>query len=450
MLIASRLLSSYTLAPVPAKPVHKAVAIVVDERGGLRVDDLRGAAAIGLRQGRYRLIPVAADVLLLRRAAAEGAADEERVFLAGELEAGSSMAEILNLIYTQRWDGALTLLHEGATRSVHFQTGNVRAAASTREGERLESVLYRFGFASREQIAAAPAEAGAQRSVGRDLVERGVLSGHDLYTAIRVQAEEIVHAMIVATDGIFVFRRQTLARTQAPLNLDTQSLLMEGVRRLDEMKYFRGKIASTQLVLEPSDQTAPTDLEEKEARVLALIDGQRTLDLVARQSRLGEFETTKYAFHLLEAGFVRIAATPAASEPASGPAASPAAEAEPSLGRLIDAYNPYFKRIFRAAAGKGREAALRSDVESFFRGSTGLAALFRGVEIGMDGTLARDRLLANLATVRAPRKTEFLHQALSEFLYFVLFSAMEELDRQGEQELERRVQEILRDSPREA
>ena len=89
------------------------------------------------------------------------------------------------------------------------------------------------------------------------------------------------------------------------------------------------------------------------------------------------------------------------------------AEAEPSLGLPID--NPYFKRIFPAAAG-GAASALATS--TFFRGSTGLAALFAASR-SMDGTLSRDRPLANLATVRTPRKTSFCTGA--ERVYFVLF-----------------------------
>lgn len=417
---------------------------MVDDRGTVRVDDPRSAATAGLRPGRYRLLPAAADLLLLRRAS-DNPADDERVTLAGEIEPGTNIAEILNLIYQQRWDGALTLLQEAATRSAYFHQGNIRAVASTRPEERLESILYRFGLAGRTAIELAATEAGSQKNLARLLVERGIVSGADLYTALRRQADELVHALLNAEEGVFVFRRQNAVRTPGPLNLDTQSVLFESVRRLDELKYFRAKIDSAAIVLIRRVPAPARELEsENDSRVLDLVDGHRTLDGIARESRLGEFEATKSAYHLLEAGFVDVAATPAAAVRSTPQSPVPSA-VENALGRLVDIYNPYFMRIFRAAANKGREAALRSDLESFFRGSTGLAELFRGVEVSRDGTLSKERLLVNLASSRAPRKLEFLHQALSEFLYFLLFSAMEELDRQSEQELERRAQEILRE-----
>ncbi|MDP3771693.1 MAG: hypothetical protein Q8R16_05315, partial [bacterium] len=113
--------------------------------------------------------------------------------------------------------------------------------------------------------------------------------------------------------------------------------------------------------------------------------------------------------------------------------------------RLLDLYNEQYARIFIAAAGKGRETALRLDVASFLSGSTGLAEIFQGLSISPDGTLDVDAVLANLDRIETTQKLRLLQQGLSEFLDFLLFSAMESMERSSEQGLERQVGDILRE-----
>lgn len=117
--------------------------------------------------------------------------------------------------------------------------------------------------------------------------------------------------------------------------------------------------------------------------------------------------------------------------------------------RLIDLYNEYYAPILAAAKQKGRDEVLRSDISSFFSGTTGLAELFRGLAFGDDGKLPAEGVLRNLAGIRASQKLEILYQGLSELLDFVLFSAMTTVERHDEQELEQRVQAILAEATRE-
>lgn len=114
--------------------------------------------------------------------------------------------------------------------------------------------------------------------------------------------------------------------------------------------------------------------------------------------------------------------------------------------RLIALYNEHYAQIFMAAQRRGRDEVLRRDLSAFFGGSTGIAELFRELAFGDDGKLPAEGVLRNLAGIRTSQKLELLYQGLSELLDFVLFSAMEAVERHDEQALEQRVGEILKEA----
>jgi hypothetical protein len=116
--------------------------------------------------------------------------------------------------------------------------------------------------------------------------------------------------------------------------------------------------------------------------------------------------------------------------------------------RLIALYDVHYQRIFMAAQRKGREQELRRDVAALFSGSTGLAELFRGFQFQSDGTLPPDDVLRNLDGICSFRRLELLYQGLSELLDFLLFSAMESLNRRDEQALQARASAILAEAAR--
>lgn len=117
--------------------------------------------------------------------------------------------------------------------------------------------------------------------------------------------------------------------------------------------------------------------------------------------------------------------------------------------RLIGLYNRLYARIFMAAMQRERDEVLRGDISVFFSGSTGLAELFRGLTLERDGTLPLKPTLRNLTAIQRPWKIEFLAQGLSEFLDFMLFTAMETMNHLDARGFEKDVQAILAEAARE-
>src|SRR3989442_1458130 len=91
------------------------------------------------------------------------------------------------------------------------------------------------------------------------------------------------------------------------VNINPESLLLEGARRVDEWSPIEKKIPSFDLIFTvDKDRLAISEaaLTETQQRVLPLLDGARDMNQVIEDSGLGEFEIGKALYGLITAGFV--------------------------------------------------------------------------------------------------------------------------------------------------
>ena len=91
------------------------------------------------------------------------------------------------------------------------------------------------------------------------------------------------------------------------LELDTQSMLLDGLRRLDEMELYRTRVPGSDVVPRIARKPAAADqLTAEQHQVLARTDGKRSLAGIATATALGEFEATKAVYRLIESGILAV------------------------------------------------------------------------------------------------------------------------------------------------
>src|SRR2546430_10469568 len=147
----------------------------------------------------------------------------------------------------------------------------------------------------------------------------GVISQEDLERYMRVQIEESVYYLFTWTQGTFNFESEVRPERQDFLvNINPESLLLEGARRVDEWSLIEKKIPSFDLIFTvDKDRLAISEaaLTETQQRVLPLLDGARDMNQVIEDSGLGEFEIGKALYGLITAGLVHPAGrTPPAAD----------------------------------------------------------------------------------------------------------------------------------------
>jgi hypothetical protein len=428
---------------------------VADERDLLRieVEGTEGRVVIGSelrrrlagRPGTYRLLPTGGDLLLLQRLpeVASQNAPTGRVLLSGEIARLGGLADIIHFIHTNGWSGHLDVTSNQTRKALYFKRGDIQSAASNLPDDRLGAILYRYGLVDEENLnRVLRRAANTPNKIGQLLVEENLISAHDLYTSMRRQVEEIFYSVLGLRAGDFYFYR--VGEDEGPpsqLLLSTKALLFEGVRRIDELSYFREKLPSDDMVLVRREPQPSGKLKPLEDRVLQLVDGMRTLAHVARASQLGEFETTRVLYQLLQSGWVQ----PRTGRAALSAEAQGASEGGELSMRIVAVFNEVYVKIHSAVSQKGKAEPLQRGIESFFASVAEFSPLFVGVGLREDGSLPPEQLIANLQMSPVEDKLDYLHRGLNELLFFELFTAGEAVDRREEIELHQRLSHILKE-----
>lgn len=383
--------------------------VYIDSQGGVRAADESTIKRLAVVAGEYELI-VEVPGLVLLAGSGDAKRRGSRVLMAGEIISRMTVMEVCNIIATTNWRGNLHVLGGGAHRILSFDQGALKHAFSNSPDDRLGEIIYRAGVLSREALdGILQGQSMASPRLGETLIQRGILEAPQLFQLLQRQAEHIFFAALVVSEGQYAFLAPTEDQTPPPhtLHVPVQTLLMQGVQRIDEMALFRDLIPSNQLCPQKIEGANARELDETSKRLLELSNGQRTILELGILTGLDEFATTKAIYHLRQQGLVSLQ---------SGPSIDPA-----RVRGLVESFNEVLEDIFVAVATYGGIAQTRDALESWIHGSG--YAPFLGDGVDELGQIDPDVVIRAVSAVRYDQPLAALHQALHELAAFALFSA---------------------------
>ncbi len=216
------------------------------------------------------------------------------------------LADILQLIYFQRKTGLLTL--EGKLDKVKllFVDGNIVGAESKRriDDNRLGKILLKRGLINEVDLQSALEEQKKNKTkLGNILVEREFVSKEVLAEIINGQITETVIQLFSWKQGTYEFTSQGVPADKvlsAPL--DTQHLLMEGLRLVDEWSLIRGKVTLDTVFRKREDFSG--ELDDEETSILKFVDGENDVSTIIDLSGGDNFQISKALLSLMEKGAV--------------------------------------------------------------------------------------------------------------------------------------------------
>lgn len=378
--------------------------------------------------GTYRLLPAPAHVILMRYTGDDGHIDLEDgaiVRLAGEIVVAGATCDIFALVAQTGWRGILSVHQGDQERRIYIDQSNVVGVRSNVGEERLGRVMYRYGHINEEELSRIEAQLTSTKRFGEIAVELGIVNRETIYKAFVQQITEVVVGAMHVADGTYFFLDgfddQDLTTRHA---ISINSLLMDGVTRMDEVRYFSEKVPSIDHVPAPTGRgEAPSpELED----VYRHIDGKTSIRQIGRTTGLGEFETMKKVYSLLQSKFVVI------RPPLSG--GGPRA--------IVAAANDVLAAVFRRAEVAGTGDDLRTGLSQFTTGQgVFYDLLFRGAGPHPDGKLDADVVAENAPLVDEGGDVEHsLRKLLFDYVSFALFSVGATIGQDGEAELLREVE----------
>jgi len=220
------------------------------------------------------------------------------------------LADILQLIHFQGKSGVLTLEGERDKVKLFFVDGNIVGAISSRRQEdaRLGKVLLKRGFIKEEDLRGALEEQSKTgNKIGSILLKKGLVDKEHIKNVLTGQITETVVQIFGWERGTYEFTPQAIALDtvgdkEVPIILDTQHLLMEGLRILDEWSLLEGKLTLDTVFVKKAE--TPAGLSEEEMDVLLLVDGENDLSTIIDISGRDGFEIATTLVSLMEKGAV--------------------------------------------------------------------------------------------------------------------------------------------------
>jgi tetratricopeptide (TPR) repeat protein len=198
---------------------------------------------------------------------------------------------------------------------VHFASGKVIQASIRSLPTSVDQILCAAGRVSEADVAAARERAGPDASpaaLADALVAAGAVSHRELERQVRQQIETVVFELMSWHEGFFSFEEMAAAALpgDSRISVSTESLLMEGARRIDEWSRIADHVPSLAMipVFAPvaDDRDAQLDLLPHEWEVLTMIDGARDLHGISSALGRSEFEIAKVAYGLITTGVVEL------------------------------------------------------------------------------------------------------------------------------------------------
>jgi tetratricopeptide (TPR) repeat protein len=233
--------------------------------------------------------------------------------------------DVFQLLDLSRKTGALRVTSELRDDEgfVLFDGGRVIHASVKSNPTSIERILRQAGKLNDADLAVAMAvKVEAGEGLGDRLVLAGLITQRELERQLRQAIESVVFELMSWREGFFSFEERQVSDVplDARIRISTESLLMEGARRIDEWSRIADKVPSLSVVpiLAPveDDRASVLDLLPHEWEVLMMIDGTRDLRGIAGGLGRSEFEIAKIAYGLVSTGVVGLQ-TPTRPTPTS-------------------------------------------------------------------------------------------------------------------------------------
>lgn len=355
---------------------------------------------------------------------------ENHPILQGDL-ARIQLPDLLSFLGMIRGTGKLLVRNGGMERSIHWKEGEIVFASSNSLEHSLGMFLLRNGKITQQQYDESKRRVTAQTRHGKLLVQMGAISPKDLWWGVKNQALEIIYSLFAWKEGTFFFGDSTdeLVNERIVLSINTSSVIMEGIRRLDESALIREKITSLDLVFMKVPGAVPDfealDMSSHEIEVYNNIDAKRTIRELIGRSEMTEFEVTRILYQLVTARLIEQAPEEKAFRPVFLDV-----EDSPELLKVISTYNDMFGRLYDALQSAVGEEQARDIFMTALQNAES-DDLWAGVFFDQYGRFDENMLIANISELPFERRKAVLDEGLNTLLSVQLFEVSQHLDSAG-------------------
>ena len=336
------------------------------------------------------------------------------------------LPDILQWLRTSQATGVLTLVSGGARKALYMKLGRVVFASSNLPNDRLGEIMIREGKITVEEYDQSIKAISKGRRQGKALVEMGALSPKDLWEGIQFQVREIVFSVFQWEDGHFHFEESNLPeKERITVDVDILDLILSGIRRVDANGPVQAHYPKGDVLLARAVTGTSLPLEPYEDHVLNLVEGERSVLEICRESEIGDNETLKVLYGLLCASILRVKGKKVR-------ALDQDFVPEDSTHTVLASFNQNYSYIFRYMVREVGPIA-ENVLEKYLGGLRETRKdVFAGVKLQKDGSLDPAVLEKNLNRSPEEQRRPLLVDGLNELLYAELLAVKRTLGAEHE------------------
>ncbi|RME68260.1 MAG: response regulator, partial [Nitrospirae bacterium] len=226
------------------------------------------------------------------------------IILSGELRE-ISIADVMQFIGMTGLSGKLSVVTKALSGEIYFERGQIVFATAAKQGYRrfLSDYIIEDGKINPVQLKESLAIAKQKGlPIGRVLVQEGYITEDELMGYLKQMATDAVDIILMAEEGHFYLEDAPLPMSLSDIKfrVPTSSIILDGLRKLDESKVAAKVFASNDIVpvrlISNVEALEDITLDERELRVFSFVDGKSTLADIIAKSRMDELEVKRVCY----------------------------------------------------------------------------------------------------------------------------------------------------------
>jgi CheY-like chemotaxis protein len=169
----------------------------------------------------------------------------------------------------------------------------------------LKGNLQQMSLAEILQTLGMARKSGGLKIVNRSLVGKIYFDSGDIVQASlgKYKSEEAVYRILAWDEGYFEFDSNDKT-DKAAISTNTNSLLMEGFRQRDEYIKYKQAMSSFDSIVKLAATEQSDETKSASQKIVALVDGQRTIQDIVNTSPINYLITVKILYTLLKKGVI--------------------------------------------------------------------------------------------------------------------------------------------------
>ncbi len=223
-----------------------------------------------------------------------------------------NLSDIFQSLAMNRHSGTLIVTDGKRDKKIYFAEGEVTLLSSSKR-MRLGELLIAAGKITAEDLdLALKLQKQSRKKLGEILVEEGFCEEEEIFRLVRQQIEEEIYDLFLWRKAEFEFIADAIPEDMARdapnltrLSLNTNSLIMEAMRRLDEWNVMQSAVPSTKEVFVIADERLLRELEHPATFKVELVDGKTAAEGMAEKCFMSEFDLCRHLASLVQQGAIR-------------------------------------------------------------------------------------------------------------------------------------------------